>query len=456
MIIVKTSRLIEKSNSAILLYLLLLALGYASTNVAPYQPFFIIGIGLVFFAASNVYSDSNHRLFFLLILLFGTLLRFYYAISVPTVPFSDFEYYHSHAILLSQNEAVLPKNFGYVTLLSLGYRIYPEVITGKIINAVASSLSLLLVYYISILIFNKKTGLAAMFLLSILLSDINMVSVIGTESLAQTFLLASLFFAIKITLSNKKNDYYYGPFATGLIFGIGITIRSSLIFFIFCLLILFIIYIKSKVKSLASFLIGIFIGLILIVSYYSIIKKEISFEPLLTQESFPILSGTNYQSGGRYNLDDAEMYISWPLEERDNMAREVAIDRIKKDPLGLISILPRKMDYLFASNDYGITWSLDSIDWEKHNVSTEFQKYLIKLNGVISQSVYIIILCFAFIGSMHKEKPVLFSVLFFCLILSFIFPHFFLEVQPRYHHYLTPLIIPLAGYGLINIKNRLE
>ena len=224
-------------------------------------------------------------------LLIGGAIRFFWAIFVPTLPVSDFEYYHTSAIKLSQGILTLTKNWGYTFLLSLGYHIYPGVLTGKIINAFASTLSLLLLYAIGCRLGKPSMGLIAVFLFAILPSEINMVSVLGTEVVTATLMLIVAFFLLYGIGSNVDLKHISAMCCAGLFYCFGLMIRSSLVFYFpVILVVIFFAYrmfkISQIVKALSVFVFGTAISLSIIVISYSLIAKNLSLAPLRTQDPF--------------------------------------------------------------------------------------------------------------------------------------------------------------------------
>ena len=106
---------------------------------------------------------------------------------------SDFRSYHEFAKKLAQDEIPdeLSKNPGYPLLLSIGYRIEPVVLTGKLLNAALSTLTIYLVFLLGSAVSAPPTGLLAAFLIAILPAEINMVSVLGAEVAATTLIAAA-------------------------------------------------------------------------------------------------------------------------------------------------------------------------------------------------------------------------------------------------------------------------
>jgi hypothetical protein len=449
----------------ILGYILLLSLSYGELGI---QPIFTIIIGVYLWLLGKnihvVYHKYGGAKIFLGLLLLGGVIRFLWAIFIPTLPGSDFQYYHEATQALSQGVPTVTKNMGFPLLLSLGYRIYPSILTGKIINAIASTLSIFLLYRIGSKLITPQTGLFAAFLFIILPSEIIMVSVLGTEVVGTTIGLIIAFFLFCIDVRRFKLVILF-LFLAGLFYGLALTVRSSFLFY-FPAIVLYIflinsLNIKQKAESLSIFLVGITAGLCLIVIGYSLIAGHISIAPLRTQDTFPFLSGTNADSLGQWNQKDADLYYSWPSEERDKLAIQEALDRIISNPKKFLQLIPVKIYILMGPNDYGNAWSLNAIDWGEGNLwgtrATDgkdwhrfaaYHNLIIRISGLLSQSIYIVIWFFAFYAFLDK-KIIPISLIVLTLIILTLLPHIVLEVQGRYHHYIMPLVVLLASYGII-------
>jgi len=427
-------------------YLLLLSLSYSAGNSA-YQAIVTLLVGVFIWLGVNIIRVLHNKYgatrVFWGILFIGGMIRFLWAIFVPTLPFSDFQYFHESAIKLSQGITVLTKNMGYTLLLSAVYRVYPSVLTGKLLNAIASTLTILFLYLVGSKLVNQQTGLIASFLFTLLPSEILMVSVLGTEVIVTALGIITAFFILR-TIDSKLNNSStaWMIFWTGLFFGSGLTVRSSYIFY-FPAILLLIIFITSfdyrkMGKVFSAFFVGIIIGLGLVLVCYSLSTKQfLSIEPLKTQDSFPFLSGTNISTRGGWSQEDANLYFSWPSDKRDALARQEAINRIKSNPVRFLLFIPIKFAVLFGANDYGITWSLHNLDWGKTKLFI----------GLLSQSIYVLIFLFAFCAFKDFRNGML-PLIALILVVSTLLPHVVLEVQGRYHHYVMPFVVLLASHGI--------
>lgn len=446
-------------------YILLLSLSYSPSD---YQPLFTLLVFILVIWVGTRLSrvrNKNSIKVFLGLLLIGGAIRFFWAIFVPTLPISDFEYYRRNAVELSQGIPALTRNMGYTFLLSIGFRISPGVQTGKIINAFASTLSLLLLYVIGLILGKPKMGLVAVFLFAILPSEVNMVSVLGTEVVASTIVLSVAFFLLYGLSSNIDFKHLVAIFCAGLFSGWGLIIRSSLIIY-FPVILIGILFARSlfkfgqKIKVFGIFLFGIAMGLFVIVIGYSLMVKKLTFAPLGGQDNLAFLTGTNVKNLGQWNRDDATLFASWPIGQRNELAIQEALRRITSDPINFVKLIPRKYAILFGANDYGNAWSLYAIDWgtgnlwglhapagENWGALGNLKNTILNINGMLSQAVYCIIWFFAFYTFSRKNIPPVFIIILAALIFTLLF-HVVLEVQGRYHHYIMPLITLQAAYGL--------
>ena len=94
----------------------------------------------------------------------------------------------------------------------------------------------------------------------------------------------------------------------------------------------------------------------------------------------------------------SNLYTSWPLETRDKLAREEAKSRIVNDPMGFITLVPKKFYRLFGANDYGNEWSLQYTKWKNNQNYEIIEPYILKINSLISQALYVTILLFTLMG----------------------------------------------------------
>lgn len=418
-------------------------------------------------------GESTRRtslLAFVGVFLVGGALRVAWAIVVPTLPVSDFLDFHKKALELAQGTPVRTKTLGYVMLLSLGYRISATLLAGKLINAIASTFSLVFIYIIGYKLAGPKTAWIAALFYALYPSEINMVSVLGTEVLATASALGIAAFFIAGVSGEWNRKHGLAIVCAGLLYGVGLVTRMSLLFYLPIVLLgialLAPFAFRQKAKIAGLFFTGLVAGLGTMVAGYSIMVGQFSTAPLKMRDSVPFLTGTNILSGGQYNLDDDVLYRSWPLEKRDARARQEALQRLVSDPAGFLKIAPVKMETLFALNEYSTTWSMEALDWGTGNmwgadsnggenwIKYRDQKYnWMKASNYLSQVFYSTIWLFAFCALLKKRMSAL-ALLALAVLFLTLLPHMILEVQGRYHHIVMPFITLLAASGLSNQPER--
>lgn len=286
---------------------------------------------------------------------------------------------------------------------------------------------------------------------AILPSEIVMTSVLGTESIA-TFLGVLILFIVTKSINN--NFYRMSlslKFAAGLTMGLAFTIRSSFIFYFPALLIwqIWADYPNPRRigKSFLITLLGIGAGLLIILTGHFLSTGRFSTKILQNQDSFPLLSGTNIKSDGRWSKEDSELFFSWPADQRNQLARREAFSRIKADPVGFILLVPRKMYFLMAVNDYGNYWSLRNVE-----LGNNLNLWI----ALLSQAVYVIIMLYSFFLYFFKKRLSSVEYIVLLILLLTLLPHMVLEVQGRYHHYIMPFLCLSAAYGskqLMEVKD---
>lgn len=195
--------------------------------------------------------------------------------------------------------------------------------------------------------------------------------------------------------------------------------------------------------------------------------KHISLAPFEVYDSLPYLAGANIKSSGQWNRADSKLYYSWPISERDNLAKQEGMRRITSDPINFLKIVPRKIAILFEKNNYGNLWSLKTIDWgsgnlfgihaatpaENWGIYGNLKNDVMQINGLLSQAVYCVIWFFAFYAFYKNSTQKLFLIILAIVIFTLL-PHIILEVQSRYHHYIMPLVTLQAAYGLSRLVTK--
>ena len=194
-----------------------------------------------------------------------------------------------------------------------------------------------------------------------------------------------------------------------------------------------------------------------------------------------LLFGTNMKKGGRYNVADLELAgyrgeNKLPLDQANERARKIAIERIANDPIGFVSFaLTDKVAQLW-DREYGLyIWALgdkeraEKLHRLRSSVGTSSLRSVadsvtdpsqppsirvwplvfISLDGVFR--VTLLLFLFMLIREIRRPSPYL-ALGMVAFLLSA--PHILIEVQPRYHLAMTPFIIVGSTLFAYDISSR--
>lgn len=149
--------------------------------------------------------------------------------------------------------------------------------------------------------------------------------------------------------------------------------------------------------------------------------------------------GTNQQSDGRWNPEDAARLTAFPGDtwwERSEVAGGEGIRRIAEDPGGFASLAVRKFRVLWEEEDYAASHVVGNAE-----VAPVVQ--------ALTSTFYVGLLAAALSGVWRERRaPTRTTLLVLGITATVAAIHIFVEVAGRYHAYLIPLWCVLAGAGI--------
>lgn len=368
------------------------------------------------------------------------ILRAIWIFMVPTIPFDDFAYYNNLAISVSHrtsyqifNIDYSSKGILYAFILGILYKIFGyHLIFAKSLNIILSIMTAIFIYLIAKKIFNEQSARISVIIFAFLPSQIMYSSVLSSENMYVVLLLMAFY----LILSSNSNKLF---FLSGIIMGLSNLVRltstvMAVVSFIFLI-------IHKKHRQTMGFILGFIFVMLLISSMIYLLK--IKSDPQYGGE-ISFMFGTNYDSIGGWNPEDANLWFSTNTTQRKSMAVRTGIHRITDNPLRFIKLIVKKFDKLWSDEIYGISWSTEQMDKTPESLIVEKSR---KILYSISQTYYIFILfltmltCYS-LRNMKNEGVNLFLMTF----LIFVVIHSFLEVQSRYHYTVEIFFIILSGY----------
>ncbi|NLD49841.1 MAG: glycosyltransferase family 39 protein [Clostridiaceae bacterium] len=312
---------------------------------------------------------------FPILLAIGVILRLLWIFIFPTVPETDFMWYHVKGVEISQGKGFLngiypyyvgqpgqPTAFrpiGYPGTLAVLYFLFgSDYIVGKLFNVALSTLIMFLTYKLADRFFGKRIAFITLLIFALSPLAITYNSIHCSEILFSALLMLSIY------LFYYKNN----PFIIGIIIGYLTLVRPIGMFFpaIFVLY-MFIrkdILIKDKLKYVAAF--GLSVALVitpwLVRNYFAFGEPVFS-----TNGGYVFYVNNNDHATGSWS--DPYKYPDSPFLKYktdtgfDEMAihklgKELAVEWIKENPRFFLSLAVKRIanSYWYKTDD--IMWSL--------------------------------------------------------------------------------------------------
>jgi hypothetical protein len=162
--------------------------------------------------------------------------------------------------------------------------------------------------------------------------------------------------------------------------------------------------------------------------------------------------GTNVATGGRFSeeANDELVRLAGPdLLARSRMGAEIALQRIRDDPLGIAALAVRKQDTLWGTEHYGVQYGI------RQSLADRAQHPDATTPILLSQAFYTLVLLGATAGIwLVRRRPDALVPLVVVLIWTVSAIHALLEVRDRHHAYVVPLLLPLAALALVALGDR--
>ncbi len=164
--------------------------------------------------------------------------------------------------------------------------------------------------------------------------------------------------------------------------------------------------------------------------------------------------GTNRDSGGRWSeraSRELTAIAGGDQWERTRVGQQLAIGRLRDDPVGMAILAIRKQDTLWGRESYGIRYGL------RRDLATEPSLPRSVLPSLASGAFYAALLASAALGLyLRRRQTDALSGLVVVAALLMSLMHGLVEVRDRYHAYLIPLLMPIAGFAIGALLDRLR
>lgn len=424
----------------------------------------LLGISLVIIVLVAYLQKKNIKGLYIVsfIAILGFALRFMYIISIDSVPISDYKTMMDVADLAVKGQFDAYKGLSYMAR-------FPHLITPtlyfstimkltsnylwiiKVINVILSTLNIITMYFIGKEVFNsKRKGQWTALIMAIFPPVIIYTATYAPENLAMPFYLLSAYFVIRV-VKNKVNHNFM--LLAGVMLALGNVFRAVAL----VMLVAIVMYIwicsddksNKKLINTARFVVPFFITIVLWSSFLlfqNVTDRHLwnSAEPSITN----ILKGTNIESGGAWNVEDAELVGKY-LHDKDLLAeksREKIIERLTTTPIDELAVFyGEKLITQWRTGDFSAAY------WAEHSVVDNGKQLFISKEGIFFiQCFYIGLLLLGYIGLFNRKHNFNFKTinLFYIALGGYGMFYLISEMQERYAFIVCWLFVIFAVNGL--------
>lgn len=435
------------------------------------------------------------RVWFVVVLAAGLYLRLHVINLIPLSPSSDFDTFYKLGGLLAngnllnaanrqicQYVATFPHTIGFPMLvLEPVFSIFgTSVHTALYTNVALSMISVMLMYGIGLKTAGRLAGLIAMTLMSFWPSHILYASMVASEPAFTFFLLLTLFLTVLGIGIGPGSLYERKPgiaiaalIAAGVTMGVANSIRPTAVVLAIAVALCILIgggHGRTTVESGAArqilsirWLVLILILVPFLLTGFILsqrVSEAIQLKPAggITASGYNLLIGTNVESKGLWNQEDADYLDSefaktGSAGQAQQKCMERALTYIQSRPEDVFDLMVYKFRDLWQTDDFGIDWNLL---WAgQQGMLTEQLHSQLEAIRPAGRMAYFCLLTLCAVGSIQALRRRSIRPAFRIAVLFFLGTaalHMVLETQVRYHYSVTPFMILAAVFALVDFK----
>lgn len=367
---------------------------------------------------------KKHK-FIIFLFLFSFILRLLIVITINTPVISDFKTMLDASLELVNNTSNYKSMPYFITWgYQMGHVVYQAFLLSiinnllflKIMNALITSLTIVMIYVISKKLSNEKAAKITSIIYSIFLFPLLLNTVLTNQLLPMLLILVAI--NLWITYIPKK---IFIAFPTGLLLAFSNILRSETIVIITGILVysLFSMLEKKDIKKLALsllILLATYSGVMKLTSY-TLQKSNISPSGLENKNTaWKFLTGLNIETNGMYSEKDAEVYAYDEQKTKKELTK-----RIKEDYKNYPLLFLKKIKIVGLNSD--LSWSVGHLNQQTTKILTYLNQLFIYFFFIMSLLSLIPLL---------KKKYKKAQVLITLITIIYFGVYLLIEVMPRY------------------------
>jgi hypothetical protein len=359
---------------------------------------------------------------------------------VPAPLTSDFLRYHELAVQISQHGptlAAVPS--GYPMVLGAIYAVLgAQPVYAQLLNCLIAVATAALVYDMAQRLWDGRAARWALWLFALAPAQILMTGVLATEAPYGLVLMFALWLAVRLGSGRLS-----AALAIGALLAISDYVRATSTALVPALAALpFVASIRLRASAVwaAALMFAFLVVLVPVVIWNEQQRGELSISPS-NYGGWSLLVGTDPANNGEYNAELIGLVGGTPgTPEFDRRAGQMAIERLRANPLGFVQLTFKKFPRMWAIDDYGVFYTLGTSNPPNPDASAALL--------LLSQAAYLAIVALALGGLWRVRSALSPAVVAMVLLLAtLVVVHSFLEIEPRYHAYVVPFFCVLAGPG---------
>jgi len=421
----------------------------------------------------NIKSGS----FCLLVFSFALLLRVACILCINTPPESDFRVLFNAARTYSAGDYTFSNdNYFYEWAYQTGFVIYQGIVIKilgaekallalKLLNAVYSSMSCILIYCLAKNYVSEKTARFSSLICAGLIFPLIFSTVLSNQHLSTFLALLGLFI---ITDKNSKLHGMLRHVIAGFFLALSNIIRPEGVLFLGSLLVAYLIRFIKPVNEKRRKIAMSYI--VLLVIYFgtnfladkAVIESGVNSAGLRNNNVlWKFVEGLNYESKGTYSQKDAELVFQQDLsrEERKELELSLIKERLKMGPKKWVQLMINKQFCLWG--DTPLFWTYRYLEKSKDSVmlfgrDVAFSKVTDLLDDYHSMQMFILIVL-SLIGAYagFRDKVNMDLLVYYLILLFTAGVYIIVEVQARYVYPAEYILIVPAAIGIERIYNLL-
>lgn len=392
------------------------------------------------------------------------LLKLLWVYFMRMEPKVDYATFYNTAVNLSESWlysdryiALFPHILGYSTFLSLFFKILGEsVFLATILNVLLSVISGILIYKIIKNLISTTAAVCAYTLWIICPSQTIYNSLVLSDPLYTSFILAFVYF---VTVIAKKEEsltwfkmLFYGALAAVILQCINVNRPIAMVLIIAMLIWIFVLRFKELFKK--AFLVKwLSFFAVMLVVYFSLgglwnmyFTSRIGEAPA-SVPGYNIHVGFNAKSGGAWNEEDMELLLSysgqegatadWAQKQMFNEAKK----RITSDEIDFTKLFKDKLSFFLGKDSVCVGYCSDVIG-EK--------EYMSMICDAFYYCILLLSLCSAYkmLKTSHRSSVFILPL----YVIGITCAQMLVEVAPRYHYSVVPFLIMISQFYLFNSK----